>query len=61
MMAGGMAMTGDAANNEMTVSGGSAAARISGAGLMAGGMSGFSSPDDIVEGAEGNVSGNRRS
>ena len=59
MMAGGMAMTGDAANNEMTVSGGSAAAGISGAGLMAGGMSGFSSPDDIVEGAEGNVSGNR--
>ena len=59
MMAGGMAMTGDAASNEMTVSGGSAAAGISGAGLMAGGMSGFSSPDDIVEGAEGNVSGNR--
>ena len=59
MMAGGMAMTGDAANNEMTVSGGSAAAGISGAGLMAGGMSGFSSPDDIVEGAEGNVFGNR--
>lgn len=40
MMAGGMAMTGDAANNEMTVSGGSAAAGISGAGLMAGGMTG---------------------
>ena len=59
MMAGGMAMIGEASDNEMTVSGGSAAAGISGAGLMAGGMSGFSSPDDIVEGAEGNVSGNR--
>ena len=59
MMAGGMARIGEASDNEMTVSGGSAAAGISGAGLMAGGMSGFSSPDDIVEGAEGNVSGNR--
>ena len=59
MMAGGMAMIGEASDNEMTVSGGSAAAGIEGVGLMAGGMSGFSSPDDIVEGAEGNVSGNR--
>ncbi len=59
MMAGGMARIGEASDNEMTVSGGSAAAGISGAGLMAGGMSGFSSSDDIVEGAEGNVSGNR--
>lgn len=59
MMAGGMARIGEASDNEMTVSGGSAAAGISGAGLMAGGMSGFSAPDDIVEGAEGNVSGNR--
>ena len=55
----GIMMIGEASDNEMTVSGGSAAAGISGAGLMAGGMSGFSSPDDIVEGAEGNVSGNR--
>ena len=59
MMAGGMAMIGEASDNELTVSGGSAAAGIEGAGLMAGGMSGFSAPDDIVEGAEGNVSGNR--
>lgn len=59
MMIGGMAMIGEASDNEMTVSGGSAAAGIEGVGLMAGGMSGFSSPDDIVEGAEGNVSGNR--
>ena len=59
MIIGGMAMIGEASDNEMTVSGGSAAAGISGAGLMAGGMSGFSSSDDIVEGAEGNVSGNR--
>ena len=59
MMIGGMAMTGDASDNEVTVSGSSAAAGISGAGLMAGGMSGFSSSGDIEEGAEGNVSGNR--
>ena len=58
-IAGGMTGNGEASDNEMTVSGGIAAAGISGAGLMAGGMSGFSSPDDIVEGAEGNVSGNR--